>query len=205
MNDDNQKDTTPILVLVGALLLLAGLWLLVGRLFDLPPIFGEIWQRIRSADEAVALIIIGAAIVVFAQRKDHPGMPAKGTRLYRARSEKWLGGVLGGLARYFSVDVTVLRLAFLALAFLLDIGGVIVAYIVLWIVVPEEPKGAVSAVASPQTAPHAPPPSAQWPEPAPPAPPAPPAQWPEPAPSAPPAPPAPPAPEPPAPPAPPAE
>jgi len=77
VNDDNQKDTTPILVLVGALLLLAGLWLLVGRLFDLPPIFGEIWQRIRSADEAVALIIIGAAIVVFAQRKDHPGMPAK--------------------------------------------------------------------------------------------------------------------------------
>jgi phage shock protein C len=149
----------------------------------------------------VALIIIGAAIVVFAQRKDRPGMPAKGTRLYRARSEKWLGGVLGGLARYFSVDVTVLRLAFLALAFLLDIGGVIVAYIVLWIVVPEEPKGTANMVASPPTAVYVAPP-AQWPEPA-----APPAQWPEPA--APPAqwpePAAPPASEPPAPPAPPAE
>ena len=173
MNDDNHKDTTPILVLIGALMLVAGLWLLMGRLFDLPPIFGEIWQRIRSADEAVALIIIGAAIVVFAQRKDHPGMPAKGTRLYRAKSEKWLGGVLGGLARYFSVDVTVLRLAFLALAFLLDIGGVIVAYIVLWIVVPEEPESVVSAAA---------PPPAQWPTPPappapePPAPPSPPAE-----------------------------
>lgn len=190
MNGDNRKDTTPILVLIGALLLVAGLWLLMGRFFAFPPIFGEIWQRIRSADDAVALIIIGAAIVVFAQRKDHPGMPAKGTRLYRAKSEKWLGGVLGGLARYFSVDVTVLRLAFLALAFLLDIGGVIVAYIVLWIVVPEEPEGAASAVAPPPEAPYAPPPSAQWPEPA-----APPAQWPEPAPPAPeqPTPPAPPA------------
>ncbi|HZL06396.1 MAG TPA: PspC domain-containing protein, partial [Coriobacteriia bacterium] len=117
MSDNKQKETTPILVLIGALLLVAGLWLLMGRLFDFPPVFSEIWQRVRSADEAVALIVIGAAIVIFAQRKDHPGMPAKGTRLYRSRSEKWLGGVLGGLARYFSVDVTVLRLAFIALAF----------------------------------------------------------------------------------------
>lgn len=202
MNDDKHKDTTPILVLIGALLLVAGLWMLMGRFFALPSVVGEIWQRIRSADDAVALIIIGAAIVVFAQRKDHPGMPAKGTRLYRARSEKWLGGVLGGLARYFSVDVTVLRLAFIALAFLLDIGGIVVAYIVLWIVVPEEPEGAVSTVSlPPAVAPYAPPPP-QWPEPA-----APPPQWPEPA-----APPpqwpetaTPPAPEPPAPPAPPAE
>jgi len=203
VNDDNKRDTTPVLVLMGALLLVAGLWMLMGRFFNFSPAFGEIWQRIRSADEAVALIIIGAAIVIFAQRKDHPGMPARGTRVYRSRTEKWLGGVLGGLAKYFSVDVTVLRLAFLALAFLLEIGGVVVAYIVLWIVVPEEPKDGAASVAAPQpaAAPYPQPPSTQWPQPAPPPAPAPPAPPSFPAPEDV----VPPAPEPPAPPAPPAE
>jgi phage shock protein C len=199
VSDDDRKDTTPLLVLIGALLLVAGLWMLMGRFFEFPPVLQQIWQRVRSADEAVALIIIGAAIVMFAQRKEHPGMPAKGTRLYRSRSEKWVGGVLGGLARYFSVDVTVLRLAFIALAFLLDIGGIVVAYIVLWIVVPEEPEGVSAAYAPAAAAPYAAP---VWPA-APPAPPAPEQvvppvpEWPEP--------PAWPAPEPPVPPAPPAE
>ena len=199
MSDDDRKDTAPLLVLIGALLLVAGLWMLMGRFFEFPPVLQQIWQRVRSADEAVALIIIGAAIVMFAQRKEHPGMPAKGTRLYRSRSEKWVGGVLGGLARYFSVDVTVLRLAFIALAFLLDIGGIVVAYIVLWIVVPEEPEGVSAAYAPAAAAPYAAP---VWPA-APPAPPAPEQvvppvpEWPEP--------PAWPAPEPPVPPASPAE
>ena len=199
MSDDDRKDTAPLLVLIGALLLVAGLWMLMGRFFEFPPVLQQIWQRVRSADEAVALIIIGAAIVMFAQRKEHPGMPAKGTRLYRSRSEKWVGGVLGGLARYFSVDVTVLRLAFIALAFLLDIGGIVVAYIVLWIVVPEEPEGVSAAYAPTAPAPYAAP---VWPA-APPAPPAPEQvvppvpEWPEP--------PAWPAPEPPVPPASPAE
>jgi phage shock protein C len=199
VSDDDRKDTAPLLVLIGALLLVAGLWMLMGRFFEFPPVLQQIWQRVRSADEAVALIIIGAAIVMFAQRKEHPGMPAKGTRLYRSRSEKWVGGVLGGLARYFSVDVTVLRLAFIALAFLLDIGGIVVAYIVLWIVVPEEPEGVSAAYAPTAPAPYAAP---VWPA-APPAPPAPEQvvppvpEWPEP--------PAWPAPEPPVPPASPAE
>lgn len=57
-------------------------------------------------------------------------------RLYRSETNRQIAGVCGGLAEYFSIDTTLVRLAFI-LTTLLGGPGVI-AYIVLWIVVPEE-------------------------------------------------------------------
>ncbi|MFO8054251.1 MAG: PspC domain-containing protein [Bacteroidales bacterium] len=58
-------------------------------------------------------------------------------RLYRSIENRYIGGVCGGLARYFNMDVIIIRLIFfLALIFG---GGGFLAYIILWIVVPEEP------------------------------------------------------------------
>lgn len=57
-------------------------------------------------------------------------------RLYRSRTEKMLGGVCGGLAAYFNIDVTLIRV--LAVVFGL-FGGGILAYLILWIVIPQEP------------------------------------------------------------------
>jgi phage shock protein C len=48
-----------------------------------------------------------------------------------------LAGVCGGLAEYFSVDPTLVRLA--AVIFTLAGGSGILAYLIAWIVVPEEP------------------------------------------------------------------
>ncbi|HSG79363.1 MAG TPA: PspC domain-containing protein [Acidimicrobiia bacterium] len=62
-------------------------------------------------------------------------------RLYRSRSERMIGGVAGGLATYLGVDPVIIRLAFVALAFA---GAGVVAYIIAWIVVPEEPADAVA-------------------------------------------------------------
>lgn len=60
-------------------------------------------------------------------------------RVYRSRSTRILGGVAGGLADYFNIDVTIMRLAF---AFLLvTLPNSFVAYIVAWIIIPEEPVG----------------------------------------------------------------
>jgi phage shock protein C len=60
-------------------------------------------------------------------------------RLYRSRTDRQIAGVCGGLARYFGVDPTVVRVAFIVLAVL---GGSSVAiYLALWIVVPKEPEG----------------------------------------------------------------
>lgn len=48
-----------------------------------------------------------------------------------------IGGVCGGLAKYFDIDPTIVRVLFVVSIFLG--GGGIIAYIILWIVVPEEP------------------------------------------------------------------
>lgn len=58
-------------------------------------------------------------------------------KLYRSVREKMLGGVCGGLAEYFDIDPTIVRVLFVVS--LLFGGAGIIAYIILWIIVPEEP------------------------------------------------------------------
>ena len=55
-------------------------------------------------------------------------------KLYRSRREKMLAGVCGGLAIYFRVDPTLIRL--ITILFTLAGGSAILAYIILWVVVP---------------------------------------------------------------------
>ena len=58
-------------------------------------------------------------------------------KLYRSRSERRIAGVCGGLAAYLKIDPTLVRLLFvLGLIF---VGGTLLAYIILMIVIPEEP------------------------------------------------------------------
>ena len=58
-------------------------------------------------------------------------------KLTRNEQEKTVAGVCAGLAEYFDVDVTWIRIAFV-LAVLAGLSGVL-AYIVLWIAVPVKP------------------------------------------------------------------
>ncbi|MEW6082004.1 MAG: PspC domain-containing protein [Bacillota bacterium] len=58
-------------------------------------------------------------------------------RLYRSRRERMVAGVCGGVAQYFNVDVVIVRLAWVIFA--LAGGPGIIAYIIAWIIVPEEP------------------------------------------------------------------
>jgi phage shock protein PspC (stress-responsive transcriptional regulator) len=60
-------------------------------------------------------------------------------RLYRSNRERILGGVSGGLAEYFEIDVTLVRLAWI-IAVLAGGFGVL-AYIIAWIIIPENPVG----------------------------------------------------------------
>jgi phage shock protein PspC (stress-responsive transcriptional regulator) len=60
-------------------------------------------------------------------------------RLYRSRRDKMISGVCGGLGEYFKIDPVLIRLIFVILAFINAIG--IIAYILLWIIVPPEGKG----------------------------------------------------------------
>ncbi|WP_457420121.1 PspC domain-containing protein [Roseateles sp. P5_E7] len=56
--------------------------------------------------------------------------------LRRARLDRWIGGVCGGIARTTGLDSWVWRLIFVVL--FLAFGSGILLYILLWIFVPEE-------------------------------------------------------------------
>jgi len=57
-------------------------------------------------------------------------------RLYRSTRNAQVAGVAAGLAEYFRVDVSLVRLLFLVLA--LFGGNGLLIYIVLWVVMPTE-------------------------------------------------------------------
>lgn len=59
-------------------------------------------------------------------------------KLFRSREYKKIAGVCGGLARYFDVNPTMVRLVFV-MATLLGYGSFILVYIAMMIVVPKEP------------------------------------------------------------------
>jgi len=58
-------------------------------------------------------------------------------KLYRSVTDKMLAGVCGGLAEYFAIDPVIIRLIFV-LAVIFG-GSGILAYIILWIVIPVKP------------------------------------------------------------------
>jgi len=60
-----------------------------------------------------------------------------GKRLYRNRKNQMLGGVCAGLADYFGMDATIMRLIFVVLLLSGSFG--FWAYIILWIIVPVNP------------------------------------------------------------------
>jgi phage shock protein C len=76
--------------------------------------------------------------------------PAPPRRLYRSRDNRMLGGVAGGLADYLDVDSALVRLGFVALFFAAGAG--VLAYIIAWIVIPEEPRSPAVAAATPLAA-----------------------------------------------------
>jgi phage shock protein PspC (stress-responsive transcriptional regulator) len=56
-------------------------------------------------------------------------------KLYRDIDDKKIAGVCSGLAAYFGIDVTLIRIIFLVA--LIGYGSTLVIYIILWIVMPE--------------------------------------------------------------------
>ncbi|PKM55926.1 MAG: hypothetical protein CVV00_02195 [Firmicutes bacterium HGW-Firmicutes-5] len=63
-------------------------------------------------------------------------------RLYRSNKDKVLAGVCGGIAEYFKIDVTIVRLIVVLLAFP-SFGITFIGYIIGAIIIPERPVGYV--------------------------------------------------------------
>jgi len=63
-------------------------------------------------------------------------MVKKVKRLYRSKKERIIAGVCGGLGEYFGIDPTIVRIIWVLLG--LMGGSGIIAYIIAWIIIPEE-------------------------------------------------------------------
>lgn len=68
--------------------------------------------------------------------------------LRRSRDDRWLGGVCGGIARITGVEAWVWRLLFTLLAMFAGTG--VLAYVLMWILVPSDPPVPGHAPGRPQ-------------------------------------------------------
>jgi phage shock protein C len=76
----------------------------------------------------------GGAPTLTAGPMSAPAEPVE--RLHRVAHHRMVAGVAGGLADYFDVDATIVRIGFVALAFL---GGLAVPlYLAGWLLIPAE-------------------------------------------------------------------
>jgi len=61
---------------------------------------------------------------------------AEPKKLFRDTDDRFIGGVAGGLSHYIGIDSVWIRIILLIL-FFSSVGGVVLVYILLWIIVPE--------------------------------------------------------------------
>jgi phage shock protein C len=59
-------------------------------------------------------------------------------KLYLSDTDRKLGGVCGGLGEYFEKDPTLFRILFIFIT--LFFGSGILLYLIMWLIVPREPK-----------------------------------------------------------------
>ena len=59
-------------------------------------------------------------------------------KLTRSVNQKMLGGVCGGLAEYFDVDVSLVRLLFVGIGLVTALLPMTFFYLIAWIVIPQE-------------------------------------------------------------------
>ncbi len=120
-----------LLIVIGAFLLLKQFGFFYAfRFWHIP------WQSIW----AIILIVAGGALL-FNKSKVRVEGEEKETddkKLYRSRIQKMIGGVCGGIAEYFDMDVSVIRILWV-IATLLSAGVGVIVYLIMLIVFPEPP------------------------------------------------------------------
>ena len=117
---------------------------------------------VRAAWVVLSIVpgaIIGGAIAYIAAWLVMPepveqvsAPPAR--RLTRSTTDKKIAGICGGLAEYFGVDATPVRLLWVILSILCGavVGGVI-AYVLAWLIIPRPTVVSLSTAVSASTAP----------------------------------------------------
>jgi len=113
--------------------ILGGVCAGMGNYFNVDPVWIRLLFALLTAGWGFGLLVylVMWIVVPGSYELDEPQITKK---LYRDYERKVLGGVSGGLAAYFGVDIVIIRLLFVITAVFGGLG--LVAYIVLWIVLP---------------------------------------------------------------------
>ena len=125
------------------------------RLDDIETRIADLFQEtLSSRIQVVNLDAVRHAIAILGSAKEfgepirqttpdsvgeqQPPSPTVKKRFYRSRYDRMLGGVCGGIARYYDLDPLLVRIITLVLG--VFTGLAILPYIILWIVAPMEPR-----------------------------------------------------------------
>jgi phage shock protein C len=68
------------------------------------------------------------------------GIPPTPKKLMRSRTERKIAGVCAGLAQYFDLDASLVRILCIFLALATGFFPGVVTYLLAWIIVPEKPE-----------------------------------------------------------------
>ena len=139
-------------LLIGIIIMIIGVTLL----FDYYDIFSltSMWHSFGRLALPIIFILIGGALLLGHERKEvHPfqrnirtgndksisegEVKVERKRLHRSVRDKRISGVCGGLAEYFDMDSTIVRLLYVLLAFA-SFGLALLLYVVCAFVIPKE-------------------------------------------------------------------
>jgi phage shock protein C len=131
---------------IGIVVIVVGLALLLSTLGWLPVSLGYLWRLFWRLFWPLVLIGLGLMVLLGAFWGDqgwwrNVRMPERGSILSRSRNNRMVAGVCGGIAEYFNLDPSLLRIIW-AIGTLSTMGTGILAYIVAAIVLPEKPADA---------------------------------------------------------------
>lgn len=59
-------------------------------------------------------------------------------KLYLSDTDRKIGGVCGGLGKYFDRDSTLFRILFIAITLFWGCG--LILYLIMWLIIPRKPK-----------------------------------------------------------------
>lgn len=67
------------------------------------------------------------------------GVPPVVRKLMRSRADRKVGGVCAGLAQYLELDTSLVRILWFFVTLACGVFPGVVAYVLAWIIIPEEP------------------------------------------------------------------
>jgi phage shock protein PspC (stress-responsive transcriptional regulator) len=114
--------------------ILGGVCAGIGNYFNIDPVWVRLFTALMAFAYGIGFLIYLVLWVAIPGSYDLEE-PETGKKMFRDTENKVLGGVSGGLAAFFGVDIVVVRLIFVLTTFFFGTGFLV--YMVLWVVLPE--------------------------------------------------------------------